>query len=134
MLLDPKSLVRGNLLGGVGVAVLGKEESKLSKKPLRILADFPKTNPEWVNGCVYMTNNCIFSDGKVKNSKTVECYFGLGMDVSIIQVLEEGEMDILLCGLKLRVKKCQVLATHDKHMFLGAPNCIPTTVVKKNSC
>ena len=61
----------------------------------------------------------------------MECCFVLGMDVDITPVLEEGKMDILECRLELRAKKCQILATNDKHMILGAPTCISMAVVKR---
>ena len=78
-----------------------------------------------------MSNPYAFKDGREGNGKLVEGTFMLGMDVDIRQVLENGERDLLELGLELKVKKCQIMSTHDKHMVLGAPTSIPVAVLKR---
>ena len=77
------------------------------------------------------TRTYAFKDGREGNSKLVEGTFMLGLDVDIRQVLENGEMDVLELGLELKIKKRQILSTHDKHMVLGTPTSIPVAVLKR---
>ena len=78
-----------------------------------------------------MSNPYAFKDGREGTSKMVEGSFILGMNVDIRQVLENGEIDLLELGLELKVKKCQILSTHDKHMVLGAPTSVPVAILKR---
>ena len=53
------------------------------------------------------------------------------MGADTIKTIKDGEMDTRECRMELTVKRCQILATHNKHMILGAPTCVPVPVMTR---
>ena len=60
---------------------------------------------------------CDINEGQARATKRT---FIVDMDADI-RKSKEGKMNIRECGMEPTVKKCQMLATHNKHIILGTP-------------